>query len=866
MSDFMNLSIEQSDFVAKALGGNNILVNACIGSGKTTAIQQLCNFYPEDRKILYLTYNKLLKIDAKSKIKKKNVLVTNYHGFAFSMLKRINVDAGIQDLVQVFNNKKPEIPVYDILIIDEYQDVEQEHAVMLEYIKSKNPMMQIIAVGDMDQKIYDKTTLDVSKFIGTFLGEHIELEFTTCFRLPYEYANKLSEIWNKKILGVNNSCLIEDMDINDVVRFLSFQNPKDVICLGERTGAMSNVLNCLEEKFPDKYNKKTVYASINDRDAGGTSPTKETAIFTTYDSSKGLERNICVIFDYNENYWLTRVSKPLQSYKILRNIFGVAASRGKKHIIFVNDKTSKKLTNEMIMSSKYSNNNLFRKIDIHGMFDFKYKEDIEKCYSLLSINSIPLCDKNEIHIKEKDELIDLSPCIGMYQECIFFDNSNIDVAINEYFTTHPNKKHLSKEQYDMFSLEEKILYYTSLETSQERYRTQVSLPIVSENERNELISRLKSVFTSNECVQIPCHIHFATKANGPLAFVASGLADVVKNNTVYELKYVSELSHEHFLQCACYMISLSLDKGILWNTRFNEMYEIKIPNKELFMDAVTKAITKGTIDMYHRPDQYIAVLDTETNINDAVMSIGIVIADSISYKPVEKYYYIISPECNSFGLYSDRLFIGNYDDCKVETCNKNVALGKIISNFKKYDVKLIFAYNASFDHSHLIELSQYTWYDIMKIAAYKQYNPKLPPNADYCKSGRIKPSYSAETIYRIMSQNRFYNEMHNAIFDAVDELKIMEMIGLDIKKYEPARIDFDYTNGNNYNNNNQIPDAPKSVISSKAIFSEGDIVEHKIFGLGIIKKIEYYDAPAYVVLFKDNVKRTILESFLIKQC
>lgn len=82
----VQLSDEQQLFVDKALSGMNILVDACIGSGKTTAIQRLCCAYPETTKILYLTYNKLLKLDAKGKIKNKNVTVTNYHGFAYGKL------------------------------------------------------------------------------------------------------------------------------------------------------------------------------------------------------------------------------------------------------------------------------------------------------------------------------------------------------------------------------------------------------------------------------------------------------------------------------------------------------------------------------------------------------------------------------------------------------------------------------------------------------------------------------------------------------------------------------------------------------------------------------------------------------------
>lgn len=153
------LSDEQQEFIDKAKQGQNILVDACIGSGKTTAIQKLCCDLPEKNHILYLTYNRLLKLDAKSKIKNKNVFVTNYHGFAYYYLKKNNISSGMPELIQVFNSKKPELDIYDILIIDEYQDIELEFAEMLEYIKSTNPKMQIIAVGDVDQKYMIKHLL-----------------------------------------------------------------------------------------------------------------------------------------------------------------------------------------------------------------------------------------------------------------------------------------------------------------------------------------------------------------------------------------------------------------------------------------------------------------------------------------------------------------------------------------------------------------------------------------------------------------------------------------------------------------------------------------------------------------------------------
>ena len=293
---YPELSDEQMYFVKKAVEGNNILVDACIGSGKTTSIQYLCNQLPETKRILYLTYNKLLKLDAKNKIKNKNATVTNYHGFAYSILRRCGITPGYADSVQLFIKGDYPIPRYDVLIIDEYQDIEQEFAELLLYVQEKNPEIQIIAVGDMAQKIYDKTTLNVQEFIQKFLGEHIEIEFTNCFRLSDDLAGLLGRVWKKKITGVNPNCKVEFMTKEEATDFLKNQEPKDILCLGAHRGDMTSVLNSLEADCPERFNKKTVFAKIRETEGGTTEPNSKTAIFTTYDSSKGLERKIEICF------------------------------------------------------------------------------------------------------------------------------------------------------------------------------------------------------------------------------------------------------------------------------------------------------------------------------------------------------------------------------------------------------------------------------------------------------------------------------------------------------------------------------------------------------------------------------------------
>ncbi len=184
-------------------------------------------------------------------------------------------------------------------------------------------------------------------------------------------------------------------------------------------------------------------------------------------------------------------------------------------------------------------------------------------------------------------------------------------------------------------------------------------------------------------------------------------------------------------------------------------------------------------------NEYIAVIDTETNWHNEVMSIGIAIADAGSFKCLEKKYYIIEPECLVGGYYSNVL---NLRDLKSINKGRDEAMEEIEVYLRKNSVTKIFAYNASFDYGHLPELSWFKWFDIMRIAAYRQYNRAIPDNLPCCKSGRLKSNYGVEPIMRFLSGDETYREMHNAVYDAVDELKIMELMGLTLDAYEIARI------------------------------------------------------------------------------
>ena len=52
-----------------------------------------------------------------------------------------------------------------------------------------------------------------------------------------------------------------------------------------------------------------------------------------------------------------------------------------------------------------------------------------------------------------------------------------------------------------------------------------------------------------------------------------------------------------------------------------------------------------------------AVIDTETNWADQVMSIGTVIADADTFQPVAAKYHILPEECAIGGIFYDALFL-----------------------------------------------------------------------------------------------------------------------------------------------------------------------------------------------------------------
>lgn len=254
--------------------------------------------------------------------------------------------------------------------------------------------------------------------------------------------------------------------------------------------------------------------------------------------------------------------------------------------------------------------------------------------------------------------------------------------------------------------------------------------------------------------------------------------------------------------------------------------------------------------------KYFAVIDTETNWDDKVMSIGLVIADDDTFSPVDTKYYIITPECNIGGMYSFTLEVkGQKVDLKK---TRKVVIQDAINMLTSYNVNSVFAYNARFDYKHLPELNDYAWFDIMQIAANITTNKFIPRNAECYSTGRLKRGYSVEAILQMLTKSKKYSETHNALYDALDELKIIKLLGHRLEMYNSANINDKISKGRPKPERRprEIYKLPNDAENSELLnegYAVGVTIYHKAFGRGKIKEI-IYDG--------DTIKKVLIDFYI----
>ena len=638
---FFAPSQEQSTIINCVSNGNNAIVDAVAGSGKTTTITQIALHNPLKR-ILQLTYNTNMRRDVNNKLEALNITnmeVHTYHSLAWNYYdKEVNNDIALEKVINTDMSPRKSLVIPDILIIDEAQDMtELLLSMIIKYLRDIETKPTIAIFGDKWQAIYEYKGAD-SRFLtmGNVLwkeyGEFVSLSLHQSFRVTKNIAwfvNKFM-IGDKRIVSkkTDKNRKIEYLRMNKysinnhLYKYIEYLIKKKGYSVNDIFVLVKSVkyggYKELENKLCD--NGYSCFAPINDDKNIDNDIIKDKIIFTTILQSKGLERKVVIMYDFDQScikdkkiilsekcppllyVGVTRacerlilyedIDKPclpfLKKYnKLVKNTYpnkiefiGESPKR-KSRNINSRDIPSGMITPTAIVS--HISFSILSKINLILEELFEVLED--KQYSLNLPSTVDCEDVTDINAL-------VIPC--MYEQKLTKSNSMYEYIMNH---KHPSyyKKYIAKIKYPCKTNDD-YLYLTNVYIAIDKGLLHKVTQIENYGWFTKMAKK-KSMAYLKEQIGKECEFEFElgkqrVSDNNPTKCFKyqhekygelkyTGRVDAIDSKTIWEFKCVTNLRDEHKLQLVVY--------AWIWN---NCMKETKGRRKFKLMNIQTGEIFK----------------------------------------------------------------------------------------------------------------------------------------------------------------------------------------------------------------------------------------------------------------------------------
>ena len=322
-------SQEQQVVINHIINGDNCVVDACAGSGKSTTILSSAVAMPT-KSFLQMTYNSALRKDVIDKVDEYGLLnleVHTYHSFAVKyFLPSAHTDTGIRHLL--YNKMAPvkDIPCYNVIVLDEAQDMTLLYYHFIVHItKAMGTPFQLLILGDWMQGLYefkgaDTRFLTLAHEIWAGTAKLLTQTFHKCtLRMSYRVTRQMAEFVNSVMLGCdrleackdgpkvmyirNSRSNIEKIVVFHIRRLLAEgADPSDIFVLGGSVSGpnsnirkMENVL--VESNIPTHVPMMETADKIDDRVIKGK------VVFSTFHTVKGRQRKYVFIVGYDNSYF-----------------------------------------------------------------------------------------------------------------------------------------------------------------------------------------------------------------------------------------------------------------------------------------------------------------------------------------------------------------------------------------------------------------------------------------------------------------------------------------------------------------------------------------------------------------------------------
>ena len=339
---------------------NNTIVDAVAGSGKTTTAILLASDN-KNKNIFQITYNSMLKIEVREKLSKykiTNMKIHTYHSLVTNFYDNSSFDD--EHLKKIIKNNIPlknKIDKIDILLIDEVQDMTLDYFKLVhKFINDTESKPIIYLFGDEKQCIYQFKNAS-AQFL-TLANKIWNIEFNKLnLSTSYRLTNQISWFINKCMLKTNKIQTVRDGPKVDYYICNSFT-------IANKIGlSIRNLIkneNLKEDDFfvlvpsiksESPYKKLENYlvkfgikcmTPISDDVKLDDSVIKDKVVFTTFHQSKGRERKVVIIYNFDNTYF-SFFGKTLDQ-NICPNIFYVAVSRASYKLIIIQDEKNPPLS------------------------------------------------------------------------------------------------------------------------------------------------------------------------------------------------------------------------------------------------------------------------------------------------------------------------------------------------------------------------------------------------------------------------------------------------------------------------------------------------------------------------------------------
>jgi hypothetical protein len=369
---------DEQKAVATALKeGNNVIIQAVAGSGKTTTICHVVDELsysgtvineigePEASNILVLLYNKRLADETNKRIKNSNVKIGTIHALAQSLYNvQCRNDNGIKQILD--NDIQYRGIPYDIVVVDEMQDVTLLLArLLLKIIRDCQPFT-LLFMGDDRQCIYKfmeadprfltmadtifgpliiNNVYDESKLNDKWLRLNLSQTYR-CSKPVVDFVNhvllKEDKMIAHKMSGYKPDYIVceifkVDNEINMIIDDYLKQGNKqeDIAILGQSLKSAKSPINRVCNYLSSKG--KLIDKKSED-DYGNDSRVSENKIVvSTFHCFKGLERKMIIIIGFDAGFY---IASNKESKEVCPNVLYVACTRAKERLLLFQDETN----------------------------------------------------------------------------------------------------------------------------------------------------------------------------------------------------------------------------------------------------------------------------------------------------------------------------------------------------------------------------------------------------------------------------------------------------------------------------------------------------------------------------------------------